>query len=84
MSILVNGGTSVLIQGITGRVGRAQAEYMIAEGTTVVAGVTPGKGGEEVCGVPVFDSVGEAQAAHPADVSLLFVVNAHGRESRHT
>ena len=73
MSILVHAGTRVLIQGITGRVGRAQAGYMIAEGTSVVAGVTPGKGGEEVCGVPVFDTVGAAQAACPADVSLLFV-----------
>lgn len=73
MSILVNERSRVLVHGITGRVGRAQAQYMLAEGTRIVAGVTPGKGGALVCGVPVYDSAVEARREHGADVSLLFV-----------
>lgn len=73
MSILIDEGTRVLVLGITGRVGRVQAEYMLAEGTRIVAGVTPGKGGQRVCGVPVFDSAAEAQRSEPADAALVFV-----------
>lgn len=73
MSILVNADSRVLVQGITGRVGAAQTAYMQADGTRIVAGVTPGKGGGQVQGVPVFDTVAEAQAAQGADVSVLFV-----------
>ena len=73
MSILVNRDTRVLIQGITGRVGRAQTTYMLAEGTRIVAGVTPGKGGTIEQGVPVFDHVGDAVRVRGADMSLLFV-----------
>lgn len=77
MSILVDASSRVCVQGITGRVGRRQAEFMLAAGTCVVSGVTPGKGGDSVAGVPVFDTVVEAQARNqgqaPADVSILFV-----------
>lgn len=73
MSILVHGTSRVCVQGITGRVGRRQTEFMLAAGTVVVSGVTPGKAGEVVAGVPVFDTVVEAQAEVPADVSILFV-----------
>ena len=73
MSILVDGDTRVLVQGITGRVGRAQTSYMLAEGTHIVAGVTPGKGGAVEQGVPVFDHVDDAVRASGADMSLLFV-----------
>ena len=73
MGILVNMETRVCVQGITGRIGRTQTEHMIKEGTNIVSGVTPGKGGEIVAGVPVFDSVAQAQAEAPADASVIFV-----------
>lgn len=57
------GDSGVMIQGITGREGRMTAEHMLSYGTPVVAGVTPGKGGQSVCGVPVFDSVSDAIAS---------------------
>ena len=50
MSILLNGETKVLVQGITGRIGRVQTKWMLEYGTKIVAGVTPGKGGQEVVG----------------------------------
>jgi len=73
MSILVDGASRVLVQGMTGREGTFHTERMLAAGTTVVAGVTPGKGGQTACGLPVFDAVGEAVAATGADVSVIFV-----------
>lgn len=77
MSILIDETTQVLVQGITGRIARVQTRYMIEDGTKVVAGVTPGKGGERVEGIPVFDTVEEAQAAFRVDAAVLFVpVNA--------
>jgi succinyl-CoA synthetase alpha subunit len=63
----------VLVLGITGHEGSFWTERMIASGTRVVAGVTPGKGGRVVGGVPVYDSVGAACEAHAADVAVLFV-----------
>jgi succinyl-CoA synthetase alpha subunit len=63
VSILINSGDKVLIQGITGREGRARARLMKGYGTNVVAGVSPGHGGEEVEGVPVFDTVVAATEA---------------------
>ncbi len=60
MSILVNEHTRVMVQGLTGREGGFHAEQMIAYGTKIVAGVTPGKGGTEHLGVPVFNTVAEA------------------------
>ena len=73
MSILVNGSSRVLVQGMTGREGSFHTERMLAAGTTVAAGVTPGKGGQTACGLPVFDTVGEAVAVTGADVSVIFV-----------
>jgi succinyl-CoA synthetase alpha subunit len=73
MSILVNKQTKVLVQGITGRVGRIQTKFMQDYGTSVVAGVSPGKGGEVVEGVPVFDTVEEAVARTGAEASVFFV-----------
>ena len=73
MAILVNEETRVCVQGITGRIGRVQTRYMLQAGTRIVAGVTPGKAGEVVEGVPVFDSMAAAQAEAPAEVSILFV-----------
>ena len=74
MSILVNQGTRVLVQGITGREGGFQTERCIAYGTKVVAGVTPGRGGEKAYDVPVFNTVADAVAERgPIDCSLIFV-----------
>lgn len=64
---------TVLVQGITGSEGIYWAEQMLACGTRVVAGCTPGKGGSEVHGVPVYDSVAEAVAAHRIDMTVIFV-----------
>ncbi len=73
MSILVSESTRVLIQGITGREGGFHTEQMIAYGTKVVAGVTPGKAGQTVNSVPVFNTVAEAVEASSANVSMIFV-----------
>lgn len=71
--ILVNRETRVLVQGITGREGQFHTKQMLDYGTKIVAGVTPGKGGTEVLGVPVYDTVMEAVAHHEVDASIIFV-----------
>jgi succinyl-CoA synthetase alpha subunit len=73
MAIWVNEGTRLLVQGITGTEGRYHALACREYGTRVVAGVTPGKGGTDVEGIPVFDSVAEAREATGADASVIFV-----------
>ncbi|WP_054856720.1 succinate--CoA ligase subunit alpha [Vulcanisaeta sp. JCM 16159] len=74
MAILVNENTKVLVQGITGREGSRHTEYMLQYGTKVVAGVTPGRGGQTVHGVPVFDTVEEALRKFPdINTSIIFV-----------
>jgi len=73
MSILVGKNTKVIVQGITGREGEFHTSQMLAYGTQVVGGVTPGKGGQTIQGVPVFDTVAEAKAATGADASCIFV-----------
>jgi succinyl-CoA synthetase alpha subunit len=73
MSILVNKDTRLLVQGITGREGLFHTRQMLAYGTKVVAGVTPGKGGEWVEGVPVFDTVRAAVESTGANCAILFV-----------
>jgi len=73
MSILAFKDTQVLIQGITGGAARHHTENMLAYGTRIVAGTRPGAAGQEVCGVPVYDSVAEACAQHRIDASILFI-----------
>ncbi len=73
MSILVDEKSRVVVQGITGREGTFHTKQMLAYGTNVVAGVTPGKGGQIVEGVPVFNTVKQAVAEQGADVSCIFV-----------
>jgi succinyl-CoA synthetase alpha subunit len=73
MSILIDGNTRLLVQGITGREGTFHTEQMLQYGTNVVAGVTPGKGGQTVLGVPVFNTVLEAVEATRPDATVLFV-----------
>src|SRR5213594_850549 len=74
MAILIDEKKRVLVQGITGREGRARTRLMREYGTNVVAGVTPGKGGQTVLGVPVFNTPQEAvNALGKSDISVLFV-----------
>lgn len=73
MSIYLNRETRVIVQGITGRMAQFHTEDMLEYGTNVVGGVVPGKGGETVHGVPVFDTVKEAVEATQAEASLVFV-----------
>jgi succinyl-CoA synthetase alpha subunit/malate-CoA ligase subunit alpha len=73
MSIFIDRDTPVIVQGITGKMARFHTADMIAYGTNVVGGVVPGKGGETVEGVPVFDTVEEAVEATGAEASLVFV-----------
>ena len=73
MSILVDENTRLIVQGITGREGTFHTQQMLEYGTKVVAGVTPGKGGQEVFGIPVFNSVREAMEATDANASVVFV-----------
>ncbi len=73
MGILIDDKTRVIVQGITGRIGSVQTRWMLEYGTTVVGGVTPGKGGTTVEGLPVFDSVEEAVQETGANASVFFV-----------
>ena len=73
MSILVNKNTKVIVQGITGRSGRFHTEQCVDYGTNIVAGSVPGKGGSDVNGIPVFDTVAEGVEKTGADTSLIFV-----------
>jgi len=73
MSILVDGKTKVVIQGITGNEGMFHTRQMVEYGTKVVAGVTPGKGGQKIDGIPVFNTVSEAVKNTNANASAIFV-----------
>ncbi len=73
MSVLIDGNSKVVCQGITGNQGSFHTEQCIEYGTQVVAGVTPGRGGEELLGVPVYNTMREAVAASAAEVSMIYV-----------
>jgi succinyl-CoA synthetase alpha subunit len=73
LGILINKDTRLMVQGITGREGSFHTEHMIEFGTNVVSGVTPGKGGSEILGVPVFNSVAQAVDGTEPDASVIFV-----------
>ena len=81
MAILVDRSTRVLVQGITGREGSFHTQQMQAYGTTVVAGVVPGRGGAEALGVPVFDTVAAAVAATGADTAFTIVPPAFAADA---
>uniref|UniRef100_H5SI89 Succinate--CoA ligase [ADP-forming] subunit alpha n=2 Tax=Candidatus Bipolaricaulota TaxID=67810 RepID=H5SI89_9BACT len=73
MSILINSNTKVLVQGITGSEGSFHAQRMREYGTQIVAGVTPGKGGSDFEGIPIYNTVAEATQHHTIDASAIFV-----------
>src|SRR5438094_441778 len=73
MAVLIDRSTRLLVQGVTGKEGAFHTLRDRAYGTNVVAGVTPGKGGESVEGIPVFDTVAEAREATEANAALVFV-----------
>jgi len=81
MSVLVNRNSRVIVQGITGSEGSFHTREMQEYGTTIVAGVTPGKGGQKHLSVPVFNTVQEAVIATDADVSVIFVPPAFAADA---
>jgi succinyl-CoA synthetase alpha subunit len=81
MSIWVNKDTKVLVQGITGAVGAFHTKQMLEYGTTIVGGVTPGKAGTKVEGVPVFNTVAEARKATGANASVVYVPPAFAADA---
>ena len=81
MSVLVNKDSKIVCQGITGNQGSFHTEQCIEYGTQVVAGVTPGRGGEEHLGVPVYNTVRDAVAATGADVSMIYVPPAFAADA---
>ncbi len=81
MSILLSEETNVLVQGITGNIGSFQTAVMKEYGTNVVAGVTPGKGGEEVAGIPVYDFVSGAVDEHEVDAAISYVPSRFVRDA---
>src|SRR4030067_413015 len=81
MSILVDEKTKVVVQGITGNEGMFHARQMVEYGTKVVAGMTPGKGGQKVDGIPVFNTVEEAVRKTGANASAIFVPPAFAADA---
>ena len=81
MSILVNKDSKIIVQGLTGRQGSFHAQQCIDYGTQIVAGVTPGRGGEEHIGVPVFNTAHEAVASTGANVSMIYVPAAFAADA---
>ncbi len=73
MSILVNGDTRLIVQGFTGKTGTLHSEQCLDYGTKIVGGVTPGRGGREHLGLPVFNTVSEARESTGADATMIFV-----------
>lgn len=81
MSILINKSTKVITQGITGKAGRFHTEQCIAYGSRFVGGVTPGKGGQKIFDLPIFNTVAEAKAATQCDATMIFVPAPYAAEA---
>lgn len=81
MAILIHKDTKVLVQAITGKSGSLQTKVMLEAGTQIVAGVTPGKGGQDIYGIPVYDYVSEAKKEHDFDTVISFVPPAGAKDS---
>ena len=73
MSILIDENTNVIVQGITGRDGSFHTRQMVADGTRIVGGVPPGKGGQDLDGIPIYNSVAECSSQQRVDASVIFV-----------
>ena len=73
MGIIVDKTTRAIVQGVTGTQGRFHTKLMLEYGTKIVSGVTPGKGGTQIHGIPIYDTVEAALEKHPADASIIFV-----------
>lgn len=80
-NLLLHSGSRAIVQGITGKVGRAQAHWMLAAGTCLVAGVTPGRGGQIIDGLPVYNHVDDAVQNECANASVIFVPAAYARDA---
>ena len=81
MSILVDKNTNVLVQGITGKNGTFHALTCKEYGTNIIAGVTPGKGGQDVEGIPVYNTVAEAKTKHRIDATMIYVPAAFAADA---
>jgi len=81
MGVFIGKQTCAIVQGITGHQGSFHTKLMLDYGTKIVAGVTPGKGGTQVCGIPVYDTVKEATEKHKADASIIFVPAPYAAEA---
>lgn len=81
MGILIDKNTRAIVQGITGTQGSFHTKLMLEYGTKIVAGITPGKGGTEIHGVPIYDTVEEAQQKSSADASIIFVPAAFAADA---
>ena len=81
MSIFVDNNTRLLVQGITGKEGKFHTQQCVAYGTNVVAGVTPGKGGQKMDDIPVFNTVKEAVNQTGANCSMIFVPPAFAADA---
>ncbi|TGE38177.1 succinate--CoA ligase subunit alpha [Desulfosporosinus fructosivorans] len=73
MTIMINETTKILVQGITGKQGQFHTTQMLASGSKVIGGISPGKGGQEVHGVPIYETVEQAMAVERAEASVIFV-----------
>ena len=83
MGIIIDENTVAIVQGITGKQGSFHTKLMLDYGTKIVAGVTPGKGGTEISGVPVYDKVEEATRKHSPDASIVFVPAPFAADAAH-
>ena len=81
MSILVNKDTRIVVQGITGREGTFHTRQCVQYGSNVVAGVTPGKGGQDMDGIPVFNTVAEAVSATFAEATMIYLPAAFAADA---
>ena len=81
MSVLLDGNTKAIVQGITGRQGRFDTENCLRYGTKIVAGVTPGRGGEMILGIPVYNTVRAAVDERGADATVVYVPAAQVKDA---
>lgn len=81
MAVIINDKTKILVQGMTGNQGQFHTGQMLAYGSKIIGGISPGKGGQNVQGVPVYDSIEQAMQVEPADASVIFIPARFVKES---